>query len=137
MAGYASEILNQIDDICTEINKKVAIPFIGKCDTFIGETVRALNRVIYRYVNDGDKFSTCEKSYGFETVTPSVYWLSEISTDREVNRAADNIICNEFENEDEEYEPRLLELANAVKAYIEKGEDKKCEIDSQNYKLGL
>ena len=135
MAGYVSEILNQIDDICSEINKKVAIPFIGKCDTFIGETVRALNRVIYRYVNDGDKFSTNKNDYGSVTVLPSVLWLADRAKDREVNRAADNIICNEFENEDEDYEPRLLQLAKAVKAYIEKGEDEKCEIDSQNYEI--
>ena len=136
MAGYASEILNKIDDICTEIDKKVEIPLSGKCDTFIGETVRALNRVIYRYVNDGDKFSTHKDNYGSETVLPSVLWLADIAKDREVNRAADNIICNQFENEDEEYEPRLLELAKAVKAYIEKGEDEKCEVDSRNYKRG-
>ena len=136
MAGYASEILNKIDDICTEINKKVEIPLSGKCDTFIGETVRALNQVIYRYVNDGDKCSTHKSDYGSETVLPSVLWLADIAKDREVNRAADNIICNQFENEDEDYEPRLLQLAVAVKAYIEKGEDEKCEVDSRNYRRG-
>ena len=48
--------------VCTE----------GKCETLAGEILRAFNRIIYRYYNDGD---VAGEGYGRETVNPAVRFL--------------------------------------------------------------
>ena len=44
----------------------------GKCETLAGEILRAYNRIIYRYYNDGD---VAGEGYGRETVNPAVRFL--------------------------------------------------------------
>lgn len=58
---------NKINDlteqyVCTE----------GKCETLAGEILRAYNRIIYRYYNDGD---VAGEGYGRETVNPALRFL--------------------------------------------------------------
>jgi len=44
----------------------------GKCKTSAGEILRAYNRIIYRYFNDGD---VAGEGYGRETVNPALRFL--------------------------------------------------------------
>ena len=44
----------------------------GKCETLAGEILRAYNRIIYRYFNDGD---VAGEGYGRETVNPALRFL--------------------------------------------------------------
>ena len=44
----------------------------GKCETVAGEMLRAYNRVVYRYFNDGD---VAGEGYGRETVNPALRYL--------------------------------------------------------------
>lgn len=48
------------------------VPSSGQADTIEGEMVRAINRIWYRYENDGDFFF---KGYGLETCMSSVKYL--------------------------------------------------------------
>ena len=44
----------------------------GKCETVAGEILRAYNRIIYRYYNDGD---VAGEGYARETVNPALRFL--------------------------------------------------------------
>lgn len=46
--------LNRSDDNTMEALYDEFVPARGKCDTLGGEIVRAINRLVYRYYNDGD-----------------------------------------------------------------------------------
>ena len=50
------------------------VPSQGKAGTLNGEIVRAVNRIGYRWYNDGDKFY---EGYGTETAGPSMAFLTK------------------------------------------------------------
>jgi hypothetical protein len=50
------------------------VPLDGNCDTVEGETLRAINRIIYRWYNDGDYFY---KGYGIKTAGAAHAYLME------------------------------------------------------------
>lgn len=50
------------------------VPDSGAAETVGGEIVRAMNRIGYRYYNDGDM---CRVGYGRETVNPACRYLTE------------------------------------------------------------
>jgi hypothetical protein len=52
------------------------VPGSGNADTVEGEIIRALNRIIYRWGNDGDRFWY---GYGAETVGPAMEYLTDAS----------------------------------------------------------
>ena len=99
-----------------------------------GEIVRAVNRIIYRYYNDGDKFY---EGYGIETCGPSVLWLREIAGGKIQNVAKE---ATEGMS-DEEYESWLADLGDAAVESVDNPEspvDKewlamKPGYDSRNY----
>lgn len=49
------------------------VPVEGAAATKGGEILRAMNRIAYRWLNDGD---ICGVGYGRETVNPAARWLS-------------------------------------------------------------
>jgi len=49
----------------------------GKSDTVEGEMLRAINRIVYRYYNDGDEYHT---GYGTETAGPAHSFLVNANT---------------------------------------------------------
>lgn len=59
-------------ELCDLFEKYV--PAAGPCETVGGEIVRAMNKVLYRWENDGDKAG---EGYGRETVNPAVRYLHE------------------------------------------------------------
>ena len=52
------------------------VPGAGNADTVEGEIIRALNRIIYRWGNDGDLFWS---GYGAETAGPAMEFLTDAS----------------------------------------------------------
>ena len=65
---------NKIEQLSNELNERrdKYVPDSGKADTVGGEIIRALDRVIYRYFNDGDMVGV---GYGIETVNSSCRYL--------------------------------------------------------------
>lgn len=53
-------------------NLECLVPDEGAAATIEGEIIRAVQRVLFRYFNDGDEYDI---GYGLETVSPSVDWL--------------------------------------------------------------
>lgn len=63
--------LNRADNEFHDAMYDRYVPECGKCDTLGGEILRAINRIIYKYYNDGDTVaryysSTYNYSYGAE-----------------------------------------------------------------------
>ena len=72
---------------------KQYMPKQGEADTELGEILRSINRVVYRYYNDGDMWN---KGYGKETVNRAIKHLTELSknkeTPRHIARGLDNAL---------------------------------------------
>lgn len=60
-------IENALDKLFNEL-----VPPSGTAETYEGELIRAIMRIIYRYHNDGDIYN---RGYGRQTVNPSVRFL--------------------------------------------------------------
>lgn len=58
---------------------KQYMPASGEADNELGETLRSINRVVYRYYNDGDMWN---KGYGKETVNWAVKHLAEVAKNK-------------------------------------------------------
>lgn len=69
------------------------MPKQGEADTELGEILRSINQVVYRYYNDGDMWN---KGYGKETVNGAIKHLTELSknkeTPRHIARGLDNAL---------------------------------------------
>ena len=88
------------------------VPKQGKADTIGGEIIRAANRIIYRYYNDGDMAGF---GYGKETVNPACRYL--LSQDDE---NITDIINGLFNTEKESrYEGLLIELERFITDYVQ------------------
>ena len=68
--------MNQSLEKRNEVLYAKLVPDMGKADTLEGETLRAINRIIYRFYNDGDLWF---EGYGCETAGPAVSYLREFS----------------------------------------------------------
>jgi hypothetical protein len=87
------------------------VPNQGQCDTLEGETLRAINRIIYRYYNDGDYWFD---GYGVETAGPAESFLRQYGE-------PDLRECLEASNctEDKEYEKCLATMLEKIVSHIE------------------
>ena len=69
------------------------MPKQGEADNQLGEMLRSINRVVYRYYNDGDMWN---KGYGKETVNQAIKHLTELAknkeTPRRIARGLDNAL---------------------------------------------
>ena len=103
--------------ICEALEKRNAalyaklVPNYDHADTLEGETLRAINRVIYRFYNDGDVWFD---GYGCETVGPAVTFLRlyapiDLRSDIDASDGADN----------EEYEKALAIVLEKILAHVE------------------
>lgn len=87
------------------------VPGSGNAETLEGETLRAINRIIYRYFNDGD-YWYC--GYGTETAGPAETFLRQFAPiDLRAELEASN--CSE----DEDYEKPLITMLEKIVTYIE------------------
>lgn len=99
------ESKEQLTDKCSTIDDLLSklfdlyVPGEGMADTVVGECIRAINRVAYRYYNDGDLVGY---GYGVETASSSLgYVVAQIP---EVRFIAQRMIdftddCDEYKNQ--------------------------------------
>lgn len=112
-----SEVYDEIVRISESLEKvrQELVPTMGQADTLEGETLRAFDRVVYRWFNDGDKYSENENDYGYITVRPSVVWLYRNPLTPDIKGAALIIrTTDEAGKTNEDYEHELLSLAKAL-----------------------
>lgn len=91
----------------------VLVPTSGKCDTQEGEMLRAINKIIYRYWNDGDYFF---EGYGCETAGPAHAYLVELSILSDVLSSKFKEITFKYGMD---YDIRLYEALEIVLDYID------------------
>ena len=94
------------------------VPGQGDSEFVEGEMIRAMNRLVYRWYNDGDKFW---EGYGTETAGPAHSFLvnsPEIPSEerRRFEKLFDAVVGKYG---DEVYEKMLNDLAEAVLTYVE------------------
>ena len=82
----------------------------GKSDTMEGEMLRAINRIVYRYYNDGDEYHT---GYGTETAGPAHSFLVNANTGV---RSAMNMIFRNGTNYEETIEDALEHTLSHIEA---------------------
>ena len=82
----------------------------GKSDTMEGEMLRAINRIVYRYYNDGDEYTT---GYGTETVGPAHSFLVNANTGV---KSAMNMIFTNGTNYEETIEDALEHILSHIEA---------------------
>ena len=86
----------------------------GKSDTVEGEMLRAINRIVYRYYNDGDEYHT---GYGTETAGPAHSFLVNAS------HSLKSLISTLFKN-GTNYEQTIKDVLDAILDYIESRQGK-------------
>lgn len=99
------------------------MPFMGKADTIGGEMLRAVNRIVGRYYNDGD---VAGEGYGCRTVNPAVRYLkSMMDKDFLVYRIEFSVCVDYFYDcvvyggrDCDEYAEKLKELEEDVLIFI-------------------
>ena len=103
---------------------KKLLPNKGKAETLEGELLRAINRIVYRFFNDGDVFF---EGYGKETCGPAVDFLSD--------KFLLNSTFKELENQDNEtYSKAIINILENIINHIEKKEQlTKSNIDMYDY----
>ena len=105
LKAQAEEKLKEInDDWSFEHIFDVLVPNSGKCDTLAGEIIRAINRIEYRWFNDGDRFN---EDYGIESCGQPALFLANIEVD-DGEPFWDLIIDVDKDGDDDEYE-RMIE----------------------------
>lgn len=88
------------------------LPVSGKADSLAGELIRAINRIAYRFYNDGDQVGI---GYGKETCNPAARFLME-KGNKEIKELAASIWQIYSETA---YEKLLEILAGAAADYVE------------------
>jgi len=91
------------------------VPQSGKCDTLAGELLRAVNRLDYRWYNDGDRFF---EDYGIETCGQPAYFLAMFEHDDETPLFDMIIDCAEDNKDEDRYNDWLNHLRDFVADYI-------------------
>ena len=97
---------------------KKLVPGQGDSEFVEGEMIRAMNRLVYRWYNDGDRFW---EGYGTETAGPAHSFLVNsneipLGIRKKFERLFDPVVGS---YRDEVYEKMLNELAEAVLSYVE------------------
>lgn len=83
------------------------VPVVGKAESKAGEMVRAVNRIVYRYYNDGDQIGI---EYGKETCNAPARFLSRYGSEDVVYAIEKLWECYDYGK----YEKYLDELGAAV-----------------------
>lgn len=97
------------------------VPANGKCETLGGEIIRAVNRVSYRYYNDGD---IAWKGYGCQTVNPAVRFLMHIVGHEECPSEFVKAVYAVYKIDaygisDDEYEALIDKMVEAAVDFVE------------------
>lgn len=118
----------EVEKKLTELHDSL-VPASGMADTIEGELVRAINKIWYRYFNDGDFFF---KGYGLETVAPSMNYLTDSVVGNEVKPSAKKMLSvrsklsskrfsfpGQFEEATDPYLRGIVQIAETIIKYIE------------------
>jgi len=94
----------------------------GASDTVEGEMLRAINKIIYRYFNDGDYFY---KGYGAETAGPAAtYFLKSKAINKALQSQIATLLSKAEGANDRKYEDILYEILDLILKKIKsKGKD--------------
>ena len=112
MNQIAFDHIDKLDaDYFKELRDKL-VPMSGKADTVAGEIIRAMDRLIYRFWNDGDMVGD---GYGNETCNGSYRYL--------YHKLPDCPDLYEANQDEDVYTEELAKLADRVKAYLESRPD--------------
>lgn len=108
-------LVNQQDDYNDKLRVLFSelVPSTGQSKNMAGELTRAMTRIAYRYLNDGDKFY---EGYGLESCGSSAQMLYD-----EVPGVAtlmDDRLGDKYSLEDFEYEKLLQDLTETTVNYI-------------------
>lgn len=108
---YNDDSLN-LDNKLSKISD-LLVPASGKADTMAGELVRAIQQVLYRDYNDGDRFYT---GYGLETCAPSVAYIMDTLDNFEINKIFDRLMQGLTQGDvpDSDYTKELEEVATCI-----------------------
>jgi len=98
----------------SEILFEKLVPSSGPAETREGEMLRAINKIVYRYYNDGDHF---DKGYGCETTGPAHAFL--VSIDTPIRTKLKEIFARAENTNDDNYEAITDEALEVVVSYIE------------------
>ena len=90
------------------------VPGNGKADTVEGEMLRAINRIVYRWYNDGDEYHT---GYGTTTAGPAHSFLVNAS------HPLKSLVSTLF-SKGTNYEQTLKDVLDAILDHIESRQDK-------------
>ena len=85
------------------------VPGSGKADTIEGEMLRAINRIVYRFYNDGDEYHT---GYGTETAGPAHSFLVN------ANHPLRSLVSTLFKK-GTNYEQTIKDVLDAILDHIE------------------
>ena len=107
MRGLKEFVGKELEDRNEELYHLV--PGAGKADTMEGEMLRAINRIVYRWYNDGDEYHT---GYGTETAGPAHAFLVDANHPK---KAALKQIFSTGTN----YEQTIKDALDLILDYIE------------------
>lgn len=117
LQAKAEEIQKQIGgDYQFEHLFDILVPSSGKCESLAGELIRAVNKIEYRFFNDGDRWF---EDYGIETAGPAAMFVINFEHQDEIPFWDFMINWAESNAEDSEYEARISQIKQAVSEYIE------------------
>lgn len=95
----------------------VLVPNSGSASTMEGEMLRAINRIIYRFWNDGDRYHI---GYGCETAGPAMSFLmTHTLLPISIRHFAEDINVGIESLNDSEYFDKIFELLEFILNYIE------------------
>ena len=116
----------ELYDACPHLSElfRELVPGEGQANTFGGEVVRAVNRIVYRYLNDGDMIG---QGYGRETVNPPVRFLlnkpGAVSDESRIFLI--NALDGECSDDEEQYSDNLYNLMRDAEKYCDENPNAK------------
>jgi len=116
LKAKADEIVAQIgDDWSFDKLFDLLVPESGKCDSLAGEIIRAVNKLDYRWYNDGDRFF---EDYGIETCGQPAFFLANFEHNDETPLWDVIMLCAEYNKDNDEYDEWINKLKDIVCDYI-------------------
>ena len=108
------------------------VPASGKADTVAGEIVRAMCRIGYRWVNDGDQLGI---GYGKETCNPAARYLGKTCDDDRIAAGLWDLMYDPIYDDsyDGAYARALEEIEDAVLAYVENNPELKAKENAEDF----
>ena len=103
------------------------VPGMGNAGTMEGEILRAINKIVYRYYNDGDRYF---EGYGCETAGPCHAFLVDETPignlyEQTLDLALEKVL-DFIESKDGKYEVSDVDMLNSESHFEEEEEEDLC-----------